>query len=55
MMAAFKKRTSSFEEGLKTFSDVSRLNVGSAIMVRGIMKATPTARQPFEILASSVI
>lgn len=50
----FKSVQVVFEEGLENFSEVSRLNVGSAVLVRGTMVPTPNARQPFEIKAGAV-
>ena len=42
------------EEGLPEFSEVSKLNVGAAVCVRGALKLTPDAKQPFEISAENV-
>lgn len=39
---------------LDNFAEVSKLNVGSAIIVTGTLVATPEAKQPFEIQAISV-
>lgn len=33
-----------FDDSLKNFSEVARLNVGSALIVSGIFKATPGAK-----------
>lgn len=42
------------EENLENFSDVISLNLGSSIIVRGEVKVTPEAKQPFEIIAKEV-
>lgn len=43
-----------YHDGMENFQEISRLNVGSAIVAEGILTATPEARQPFEIQAESV-
>lgn len=43
-----------YHDELDNFDRVSKLNVGSAIIVCGTLVATPEAKQPFEIQASSV-
>jgi len=43
-----------FEESLENFKDISKLNTGSAILVEGLLVATPNAKQPFEIKASKI-
>ena len=43
-----------FSDKLANFDDVSRLNVGTAVIVTGTLVATPDAKQPFEIQAESV-
>ena len=43
-----------YHENLENFSDISKLNVGSAITVTGELVATPNAKQPFEIQANEV-
>lgn len=39
---------------LSNFAEISKLNVGSAVTVRGILELTPEAKQPFELKADSV-
>ncbi len=39
---------------LEEFSKISKLTVGSSVIVRGILVLTPEAKQPFEIQANSV-
>ena len=36
------------------FAEISKLNVGAAILVKGTLVATPVAKQPFEIQAAEV-
>ncbi len=43
-----------YSDQLANFADISKLNVGAAIIVKGTLVATPSAKQPFEIQASSV-
>ena len=43
-----------YGEKLSNFSEVAKLNVGTSVIVKGILVATPDAKQPFEIQAQSV-
>ena len=43
-----------YGEKLANFAQVSRLNVGAAVLVRGKLVATPAAKQPFEVQAEEV-
>ncbi len=43
-----------YHDGLNNFSEISKLNVGAAIIVKGTLVATPEAKQPFEIQAAEV-
>ena len=43
-----------YHDTLPNFAEISKLNVGAAIIVKGILVATPDAKQPFEIQASEV-
>ncbi len=43
-----------YSDKLENFAQISRLNVGSAVIVKGTLVATPGAKQPFEIQAASV-
>ena len=43
-----------YHDTLANFAEVSRLNVGAAIVVKGTLVATPQAKQPFEIQAAEV-
>ena len=44
-----------FGDRLENFAEVSKLNVGSAIIVKGTLVPTPQAKQPFEIQADEVV
>lgn len=51
----FKNLQIVFEsEKVDNFAKISKLNVGSAVIVKGVLVATPNAKQPFEIQAESV-
>ena len=41
-----------YSDGLANFSDITKLNVGAALIVRGTLVPTPQAKQPFEIQAA---
>ena len=43
-----------YSDTLDNFETISKLNVGAAVIVKGTLVATPEAKQPFEIQASSV-
>ncbi len=43
-----------YSDALANFAEISKLNSGAAIIVKGTLVATPNAKQPFEIQASSV-
>ena len=43
-----------YEEKLANFQEISKMNVGAAVIVEGILVTTPQAKQPFEIQATSV-
>ena len=43
-----------YHDTMDNFAEVSKLNVGSAIIVTGELVATPEAKQPFEIQAEAV-
>jgi asparaginyl-tRNA synthetase len=44
-----------YADALKNFEEISRLNVGAAVIVTGELVATPQAKQPFEIQAEHVV
>ena len=44
-----------YTDKLDNYGAIARLNVGAAVIVRGILTATPEAKQPFEIQAEEVV
>ena len=44
-----------YHDTMENFAEVSKLNVGAAIIVKGTLVATPEAKQPFEIQADRVL
>ena len=44
-----------YHDTMENFAEVSKLNVGAAIIVKGTLVATPEAKQPFEIQADQVL
>ena len=43
-----------YHDKMDNFAEVSKLNVGAAVIVTGTLVATPQAKQPFEIQADIV-
>ena len=43
-----------YHDTMDNFAEISKLNVGAAILVKGTLVATPEAKQPFEIQAAEV-
>ena len=43
-----------YHDTMENFAEVSKLNVGAAVIVKGTLVATPQAKQPFEIQAKEV-
>ncbi|MGC6174379.1 asparagine--tRNA ligase [Lacrimispora sp. 38-1] len=43
-----------YHDTMENFSDISKLNVGAAIIVTGTLVPTPEAKQPFEIQAAKI-
>jgi asparaginyl-tRNA synthetase len=43
-----------YNDTMDNFAEVSKLNVGSAIIIEGVLVATPQAQQPFEIQAKVI-
>ncbi len=43
-----------YHDSMENFADISKLNVGSAIIIEGELVATPEAKQPFEIQAKTI-
>ena len=44
-----------YHDNMPNFAEISKLNVGAAIIVRGTLVPTPEAKQPFEIQADEVV
>lgn len=44
-----------YHDTMENFEEISRLNVGAAIIVTGTLVATPQAKQPFEIQAREIV
>ena len=44
-----------YHDTMDNFAEISKLNVGAAILVKGPLVATPEAKQPFEIQADEVV
>lgn len=44
-----------YHDTMNNFAEVSKLNVGAAIIVKGALVPTPEAKQPFEIQATEVV
>ena len=43
------------QQQLSNYDDIVKLNIGTAVIVKGILEQTPQAKQPFELKASEVI
>ena len=43
-----------YHDNLDNFAEISKINVGTALIVRGILVETPEAKQPFELQAEEV-
>ena len=43
-----------YSDKLENFQQISKCNVGAALIVKGVVTETPQAKQPFEIQATSV-
>ncbi|MCR5301443.1 MAG: asparagine--tRNA ligase [Lachnospiraceae bacterium] len=44
-----------YSDALSNFTEISKTNVGAALIVTGTLVATPSAKQPFEIQAKDII
>ena len=51
----FKTLQIVYDDKLDNFKEISKLNVGAAIVVRGKVLLTPNAKQPFEIQAEEIL
>ena len=43
-----------YHDKMENFAEISKLNVGAAVVVKGTLVATPQAKQPFEIQAEKI-
>ena len=43
-----------YHDTMDNFAELTKLNVGAAIIVKGTLVATPQAKQPFEIQATEI-
>ncbi len=43
-----------YDNKLTNFNELTKIRVGSSILVEGILKVTPNAKQPFEVTATNV-
>ena len=43
-----------YHDEMENFAEISKMNVGAAIIVKGTLVATPQAKQPFEIQATEI-
>ncbi len=43
-----------YHDNMDNFAEISKLNIGAAVIVKGTLVATPEAKQPFEIQATEV-
>lgn len=44
-----------YHDTMPNFTEISKLNVGTAVIIKGKLVATPGTKQPFEIQAESVV
>ena len=44
-----------YSDAMDNFAEITKLNVGAAIIVKGTLVATPQAKQPFEIQATELV
>ena len=44
-----------YHDKMSNFEEISKLNVGAAVLVKGTLVRTPDAKQPFEIQAEEVV
>lgn len=51
----FKNLQVVFDKSLDNYSEISHLNIGSALRVKGRVVETPQAKQPYEIKATEIV
>ena len=52
--SCFQTLQTVYHDTLPNFAQLSKLNVGAALLIRGVLTLTPEAKQPFELQAESV-
>jgi asparaginyl-tRNA synthetase len=50
----FKSIQIVFDDSMENFKEIAKLSLSSAIIVEGVLEATPGAKQPFEIKAKKI-
>jgi asparaginyl-tRNA synthetase len=43
-----------YHDAMKNFAEITKVNIGAALIIRGKLVATPDAKQPFEIQAEEI-
>ena len=43
-----------YNDSLENFQEISKINVGAALIIKGVVELTPNGQQPFEIQASTI-
>ena len=43
-----------YNDSLENFQEISKINIGAALIVKGVVEQTPDGKQPFEIQASAI-
>ena len=43
-----------YNDTLENFQEISKINIGAALIIRGTLVLTPDSKQPFEIQAESI-
>ena len=43
-----------YNDTIENFQEISKINIGAALIVKGTLVLTPDSKQPFEIQASSI-
>ena len=43
-----------YNDSLENFQEISKINIGAALIIKGTVVLTPESKQPFELQASSV-
>ena len=44
-----------YNDTLENFQEISKINIGAALIVKGVVELTPGGQQPFEIQASEIV